>query len=195
MVYQARTYSVLIVSASEQFNGAIAPLLPPTDYYPVRFVPSVAEAQRKLQDSETDLVIINAPLPDGAGTKLAIHACSGGSAAVLLLVKSEVYEEITEQMLPEGILTLSKPTNMQSVAQNLRGLRVIRERLRRMEERQDSIEKKIEEIRMVNRAKWVLIECLGMTEEESHRYIEKQAMDLRISKREIAENIIKTYKG
>ena len=33
-----------------------------------------------------------------------------------------------------------------------------------------------------------------MTEAEAHRYIEKQAMDLRISRREAAENIIKTYK-
>jgi response regulator NasT len=32
-----------------------------------------------------------------------------------------------------------------------------------------------------------------MTEAEAQRYIEKQAMDNRISKREMAENIIKTY--
>ena len=49
------------------------------------------------------------------------------------------------------------------------------------------------EIEEANRAKWHLIECLSMTETEAHRYIEKQAMDLRISKREVAENIIKTY--
>ena len=58
----------------------------------------------------------------------------------------------------------------------------------------DEVEEKIKEIRLVNRAKWLLIECLRMTEAEAHRYIEKQAMDLRISKREAAENIIKTYK-
>ena len=32
-----------------------------------------------------------------------------------------------------------------------------------------------------------------MTEAEAHRYMEKQAMDQRVSKRELAENIIKTY--
>ncbi len=45
----------------------------------------------------------------------------------------------------------------------------------------------------MNRAKWLLIECLSMAEPDAHRYIEKQAMDLRITKREAAENIIKTY--
>ncbi|MBQ1236487.1 MAG: ANTAR domain-containing protein, partial [Oscillospiraceae bacterium] len=28
----------------------------------------------------------------------------------------------------------------------------------------------------------------------AHRYIEKQSMDMRISRREVAENVIKTYK-
>ena len=66
--------------------------------------------------------------------------------------------------------------------------------MRQMQEKQATVEEKIEEIRLVNRAKWLLIECLSMTETEAHRYIEKQAMDARISKREVAENIIKTYK-
>ena len=70
---------------------------------------------------------------------------------------------------------------------------VYQDSLRRMEARQASVEEKIEEIRLVNRAKWLLIERLGMTEAEAHRYMEKQAMDQRVSKRGLAEIIIKTY--
>ena len=51
----------------------------------------------------------------------------------------------------------------------------------------------MEEIRLVNRAKWILIEQLKMTEAEAHRFIEKQAMDRCSAKREIALGIIKTY--
>ena len=32
-----------------------------------------------------------------------------------------------------------------------------------------------------------------MTENEAHRFIEKQAMDMRLSRREVAESIIRTY--
>jgi response regulator NasT len=32
-----------------------------------------------------------------------------------------------------------------------------------------------------------------MTEPQAHRYIEKQAMDLRLPKREIAIHLIRTY--
>jgi response regulator NasT len=51
----------------------------------------------------------------------------------------------------------------------------------------------MEEIRLVNRAKWLLIENLKMTESDAHHYIEKQAMDRCCSKKEIALGIIKTY--
>ena len=49
------------------------------------------------------------------------------------------------------------------------------------------------EIRVVNRAKWILISELKMEEPDAHRYIEKQAMDRCISRREVAEEIISTY--
>ena len=68
-----------------------------------------------------------------------------------------------------------------------------RERLRRMEKKATSIEEKMEEIRLVNRAKWLLIEQLKMTEADAHRYIERQAMDRCVTRREIALGIIKTY--
>jgi response regulator NasT len=34
---------------------------------------------------------------------------------------------------------------------------------------------------------------MKMTEKEAHRYIEKQAMDMRITKRAVAEKIIRTF--
>ena len=68
------------------------------------------------------------------------------------------------------------------------------ERLRRMAQKTASLEEKMEDIRIINHAKWLLIDQLKMTEAQAHRYIEKQAMDRCVSRREIAENILSTYK-
>ncbi len=57
-----------------------------------------------------------------------------------------------------------------------------------------SIEEKIEEIRLINRAKLLLIEQLKMTEAEAHRYIEKQAMDRCTTRKTIAERILSAYR-
>ena len=62
-----------------------------------------------------------------------------------------------------------------------------------METKNLSVEEKMEEIRLVNRAKWILIEQQNMSESDAHRHIEKQAMDLCTSKMEIAQKIIHTY--
>ena len=194
MVFQERTYSVLIVTASDSFVSSVMPLLPVTDYWPVTSVRSVGEARRRIVETDFDIVLINAPLPDDFGMRLAIDICTNSGAGVLLMVKSDLFNDIYAKVVSYGVITLSKPTNLQMVAQNLRILCATRERMRQMQARQATVEEKIEEMRLVNRAKWLLIECLGMTEPEAHRYIEKQSMDERISKREVAEDIIKTYK-
>ena len=62
-----------------------------------------------------------------------------------------------------------------------------------MRKRAASLEEKMDEIRLVNRAKWILISRLSMTEEDAHRYIEKRAMNQCVSKKEIALDLIKTY--
>ena len=194
MVFRERTYSVLIVTASDSFTNNVMPLLPMTDYWPVTTARSVGEARRRIAETAFDIVLINAPLPDDFGMRLAIDICTNSGAGVLLMVKNDLFNDIYAKVVNYGVITLSKPTNLQMVTQSLRILCATRERMRQMEAKQATVEEKIEEIRLVNHAKWLLIQCLSMTEPEAHRYIEKQSMDERISKREVAENIIKTYK-
>ena len=140
-----------------------------------------------------DLILVNAPLPDGMGIDFAMSACAESDSGVLLLVKSELYEETYYRVRTAGVITLSKPTSTQTVSQALRVLCAIRERLRGMREHQATVEEKIDELRLVSRAKWLLIECLHMTEPEAHSHITRQAMEQRLSKKEIAESIIRTY--
>lgn len=193
MVFREHTYGVLVVSSSEKFNSTMKTLLPMTDYWPLDFAGSVSEARRRMLETEYDLVLINVPLPDDFGTRLATSICNETGLGVLLFVKAAMYDDVCSKVTEYGVLTVSKPAPLQVVRQSLSVLCATRERLRRMEARQASVEEKIEEIRLVNRAKWLLIERLGMTEAEAHRYMEKQAMDQRVSKRGLAEIIIKTY--
>ena len=116
-----------------------------------------------------------------------------GLSVALLLAKSDVYDEMEAKLTCQGVFTLAKPTSALLLNQSLKWLVSARERLRRMEEKATSVEEKMEEIRLVNRAKWLLIEQLKMTEAEAHRHIEKQAMDRCTTRREIALGIIKTY--
>ena len=187
-------YSVLVVSASNKFNDSLRRLLPEDRYSPVILAADVSDARRKLLEERYDLVIVNTPLPDDFGTRLALDVCASSGTGVLLLVGAEHYPDVNARVSPYGVLELSQPTTAQLESQSLLLLCGTRERLRRMEQKTASIEEKMEEIRLVNRAKWLLIEQLKMTEQDAHRYIEKQAMDRCVTKRVIAEQILSTYK-
>ena len=188
-----RRYSVLAVSASLKFVETLRTLLPEGRYGPVTVLHDAAAARRALAENSYDVVLINTPLPDEFGTRLALDACESSSAGVLLLVKAEHCPDIEAQVSAHGVLTLAKPTSAQLFAQTLRLLCITRERLRGMEKKAVTLQEKMGEIRLVNRAKWLLIEELKMTEQEAHRYIEKQAMDRCVTRRAVAEQILSTY--
>ena len=157
MLFQENTYSVLLVSVSRKTISETLPLLPATDYYPVLSARSVSEAKRMLIDESFDLVIINAPLPDDAGLQFATDLCVNSDAGVMLMVPKDLYEDTCSKVLPFGVVTLSIPTSTQMVSHSLRVLCSIRERLRSVKTRQKTVEEKMEELRLVNRAKLLLI--------------------------------------
>ena len=96
MVFQANPYSVLLVSASEKLNTAVLPLFPGSDFWPVTAVNSLSRAKRLLLQQSYDLVVINAPLPDGMGTDFAMKLCGETDAAVALLADLTSEESIRE---------------------------------------------------------------------------------------------------
>lgn len=193
MVFDGRTYSMLLVSASDKINTSLEALLPQTYYQPMLTVNSIAAAKRAMLERVFDFVIVNAPLPDDFGTNFAIDSCNNQSTVVLLLVKAEMQEEIYSKVMDFGVFTLPKPTSAQMISAALKWMTASRERLHRMEQKATTLEDKMEEIRIVNRAKWLLIGNLKMTEEDAHHYIEKQAMDRGMTRRKVAEGIIKSY--
>ncbi len=193
MSLKERVYSVLVVSAAENFNTALFDLLPESNYNPVCTASSISAAKRAFAERAFDYVIINSPLPDDMGTRFAIDVCNSKGTVVLLIVRAELHAEIYDKVAEHGVFTLSKPMSKPTIITALGWMSSARERLRKAEKKTLSIEEKMEEIRIVNRAKWLLISQISMDEPGAHRYIEKQAMDRCISKREVAEEIIKTY--
>ena len=193
MSLKERVYSVLIVSAAESFNDALSALLPNSKYSPTHFVSNISAAKRALAERAFDFVIINSPLPDDIGTRFAIDTGSSKETVVLIMVRAELQAEIYDKVAEHGVFVLPKPTSKPIIITALSWLSSAREKLRKTEKKTLSIEEKMEEIRIVNRAKWLLISELKMDEQGAHRYIEKQAMDRCISKKVIAEEIIKTY--
>ena len=191
MSLKERVYSVLVVSADKAFNSALTALLRELAQDSIHTVSNVSTAKRVIAERGFDFVIVNAAATDDQAVSFSIDAAR--HAVVLLLVRREFYPATDEKASAHGVFTLAKPTTKDMLITALHWMSSARELLRRSEKKTLSVEEKMEEIRLVNRAKWLLISELKMTEPYAHRYIEKQAMDRCVSKREIAEQIIRQY--
>lgn len=195
MQKEKHAVSVLVVSASQKGYDYIAELLPQSEFCPIDHATSAGEAKQAILARSYDIVAINTPLPDEFGVSFALDISEDEDVAVLLMVKSDVYEQVSYKVEDHGIFTVAKPGTKQMIYQAIKLLVASRARVRRAEMKAAGLKSKMEEIRLINRAKWLLIDRLGMNEDEAHRYIEKQSMDTRIPKRDIAESIIRAYEN
>ena len=193
MGLQERVYSVLIVSASGKIQNALRSLLPESAYSPIVTVASVGAAERARNNQDFDFVFVNSPLPDDAGIRFAIDCCRAGGTVVLLFAAAALYDSIQSRVEKHGVFVLPRPVPRDAILRGLNWMTAARERLRSYEKKVQPVEEKMEEIRLVNRAKWLLISELKMSEPDAHHYITRQAMDRCCSKRAVAEEIIRLY--
>ena len=143
--------------------------------------------------SPSGIVIVSAPLADEFGHELCIELTQKYHSGAVIIVKNELAEKISSKVEDHGVFVLEKPVGKKLFFQSLRLVSAFHRKFLALEQENDKLRDKIKEIRLVDRAKCVLIQYLEMTEPSAHRYIEKQAMDMRLTRREVAENILKTY--
>ncbi len=185
----------LIISGSEQALSLLSDLMKSYNGSQIVSASSGNEARRLINRTDFDMVIISTPLPDEFGNELAATIAEKTSAGVMLICKSDIAEEISEKVEVYGVCVLAKPLNKTLFFHSVKLLQATRARMLSVMKEYSKLQTKIEESRLINRAKCILIQYLKLTEPQAHRYIEKQAMDQRISKLEVAKNILKTYEA
>lgn len=185
--------SVLIVSNTGSTMGIISDFMQSEKIDRISTAQNGAQARRSISDSDFELIIIDTPLPDEMGDELAVTAAEKTTAGVILIVDHGMVYEIEERVEDFGVFSLSKPTTADFFYQAAKLLCASRRRMQNLENENLRLQKKIEEIRLVDRAKLVLIQVLKMTEPQAQHYIEKQSMDLRQTRQITAENILRTY--
>ena len=187
--------SALIIASTEKGFGSIAGLLRAHSVNTNVHARSGSEGRRILLERNFDFVFISMPLHDENGENLARQIAAREASQVILAVKSEVFEEVSAVCETDGVLTVAKPINKDIFRQGLSLARTMRARLLKVQAENESLKQKIGNIRIIDRAKNILISSARMSEHEAHRYIEKRAMDTRTSKYAVSERIIHDYEN
>ena len=194
MSMEVHSYSVLLISASQKINAAIKDAVPPGKFEPVLSADNIYSAKCLMNERDFDLVILNSPLPDDSGIHFLLDASEQFRSTVfILLVRSETYPDIYDAMSSHGIFMLSKPLSLTTLNTCIQWIESSIARIYENNKKNFTLEEKMTEIRIVNRAKWLLIEKNNISETEAHKYIEQTAMKRCVSKKAIAEEILAQY--
>ncbi len=156
-------------------------------------VKTASEARRILIERVYDLLVVNAPLSDENGIQFAVDVIGEKANQVILMVKREYADEIAAKVEDYGIFTVEKPLSRSAFWLALKMTNAAFNRTKTFIHENDRLKKSLADIRLVNRAKCLLIEKMGLSEEDAHKEMEKQAMNRRIEKIELAKQIIDKY--
>ena len=184
--------SALIVSSPDKGITSYTALLKAAFIGHIAVLPSCSAARKTLLERDFDLVIVNVPLRDEPGIEFAQRIASRGLSQVILVVQGEHFDAVSAVCEEYGILTVSKPADKAFFWSAVKLAGATQNRLKRMQDENNRLKQKIEEIRIIDRAKCLLISYHNMNEQDAHRYIEKQAMDMRTTRRAVAEGILRT---
>ena len=185
----------LIVTSGEKSLSVITSILSQASIADITSVNTAGEARRLLIENEYDICIINSPLPDETGENLSCMIAEKAICQPIIIVKNENYDLISSRVEDYGVLTVSKPVNRAMLWTAMKLALAANRRIKAVRKENMILLRKIEDIRIVDRAKCILVSQLSMCEPDAHRYIEKHAMDMRITKREAAEEILKIYEN
>ena len=186
-------YAILIISGSEQFDAIVKRSLPEGCFTAIDIRKNATTARRCILEKYYNIVVINAPLSDEPGLALAMDIAEKSHASVLVVAPAERYEDVLDQVTDAGVLAISKPMPHGRLQKALHLLIAFQNRIHQMEQKVDAAYQKMEEMRTISKAKFLLMENRNMTEDEAHRFIGKQAMNNGLSRKRIALKIIDDY--
>ena len=150
------------------------------------------EAERKLAQLDPALVVWQCDVPGLPALRQCVRLAESSEAVFLLLVRPGTYEAVWQFVQAAGICVMSWPAPQEVFRQTLRNL-LLKKSLRAMQEKTDQLQSQLQDMKRIQKAKSLLMNQLGMSEADAHRWIEKAAMDRCVKKREIAETIIRMY--
>lgn len=186
---EAESHSVLLVSRDSKIVSQISAFLVPP-LFELTTTSDFNEARRLATERSFNIIIADSG--DGYDTDFAINVADSYST-ILLLVPNEHFDEISYRVEGYGILTITKPFEPFYFYNMVKIAIAVQYKVQVLSSQTTKLKVKMEEIKQVNRAKMLLMQNMKMTEQEAHRYIEKEAMDRGMKKTAISEEIIKTY--
>lgn len=148
------------------------------------------EAVKLARELEPDLVIMDVKMPKMDGISAAEIIAEERIAPVVMLTAFS-QRDLVERAREAGAMAyVVKPFGASDVVPAIEIAMGRFQEIKAIEDELLSLEERLESRKVIDQAKGILQQDLGLTEPEAFRWIQKTAMDLRKSMRDVADGII-----
>lgn len=183
------THSVLIVTKDSKLSQSISAMLMPP-LFETEVMSDFNEARRRVSERLYNIILVD--YSDGEGADFATDA-SESLSTILLLLPPSLFEEVSYRVEGYGIISITNPFDQFYFYNMIKAAIAVQYKVQVLSSQTTKLKVKMEEIKQVNRAKMLLMQNMNMTEQEAHRFIEKDAMDRGMKRIAVADEIIKRY--
>jgi two-component system, response regulator PdtaR len=142
------------------------------------------------EELRPDLVVMDVKMPKLDGISAASRIAEQRIAPVVILTAFS-QRDLVERARDAGAMAyIVKPFDKSDLVPAIEMARSRFAELRQLESEVADLTERLETRKVVDRAKGVLQETLGISEPDAFRWIQKTAMDLRLSMRDVARGVV-----
>ncbi|EPD32212.1 hypothetical protein HMPREF9306_01780 [Propionimicrobium lymphophilum ACS-093-V-SCH5] len=153
------------------------------------------KAVEMARELRPDLVVMDVKMPKMDGITAAENITDERIAPVVMLTAFSQRELIQKAKTAGAMAYVVKPFDASDVVPAIEIAMARFQEMQALDDEVASLEERLESRKIIDQAKGILQEALGMTEPEAFRFIQKTAMDLRRSMREVASGVIAHENG
>ncbi|HBX22590.1 MAG TPA: ANTAR domain-containing protein [Desulfotomaculum sp.] len=186
-------YRIVLADADTTWSKNIKAMLNKSGYWVVGEAVDGVSALKMIRSRQPDLLIIDASLPGMDGLQIARIAHEDKLAPVVV-TSSSSHQGIMEKAREAKVYALLfKPVSESSLLPAVELALVNYQEVINLERNIKDLKETLETRKLVERAKGILMESMGLTEPESFRRMQRQSMNQRVSMRVVAEAVIMSY--
>ena len=188
-----RIGAILVIAAKPRIQSSVRSALT-AKYGRVLTAETVQEARRAVEREKIALMVIFSPLKDEEEIPRLFDMADRRGIAAGYIVGREIYGETAYRLEGRNVFVVAYPLQMDQVLQLVSFLYQVQKRFWLVLSEQERLQRQVQDVQIVCRVKCLLVEKREMTEEEAHHFIEQEAMNTGLSKREAALKILKELK-
>ena len=181
---------VVIAEAEALIRMDLAEMLTDEGYDVVGQAADGAEAVRLAEELRPDLVVLDVKMPVLDGIAAAERIAAGRIAPVVILTAFSQRDLVERARQAGAMAYVVKPFSAGDLVPAIEMAVSRYAEITSLEAEVGDLTERLETRKAVERAKTALQDQLGLTEPEAFRWIQKTAMDLRLSMREVAEGVL-----